>query len=162
MPNGFSTTFSFGTSTASTAEPLAALVQEALGKIGIKVEIQKLPDAQLNTLQAEKKLAFYTDSGTAWLPATYYFFYLYFTRDQRWNFASWDNARITELANKARFERDAAAYEAECKEMISILNDQLPLLMLWQPNMDAVMSKSIEGFTYQFYRQVDFRDLKRV
>jgi ABC-type transport system substrate-binding protein len=56
-------------------------VQEALGRVGIKIEIQKLPDAQLNTMQAEKKLAFYTDSGTAWLPATYYFFYLYFTRD---------------------------------------------------------------------------------
>jgi peptide/nickel transport system substrate-binding protein len=45
--------------------------------------------------------------------------------------------------------------------MISILADQLPLLMLWQPNMDAVMGKAIDGFTYQFYRQVDFRDLKR-
>jgi len=161
MANGFSTTFSFGASTASTAEPLAALVQEALGRIGIKVEIQKLPDAQLNTLQSEKKLAFYTDSGTAWLPATYYFFYLYFTRDQRWNFASWENPRIAELADAARFERDPAAYDAQCKEMISILADQMPLLMLWQPNMDAVMGKAIEGFTYQFYRQVDFRDLRR-
>ncbi|MCQ4159673.1 ABC transporter substrate-binding protein [Roseomonas sp. GC11] len=161
LADGFATTFSFGTSTAATSEPLAALVQEALAKVGIRVEIQKLPDAQLNTLQAEKKLAFYTDSGTAWLPATYYFFYLYFTRDQRWNFANWENARITELSNAARFERDTAAYEAQCKEMISILADQLPLLLLWQPNMDAVMNKAIEGFTYQFYRQVDFRDLKR-
>ena len=161
MAGGFATTFSFGASTAATAEPVAALVQEALGRIGIKVEIQKLPDAQLNTLQAEKKLAFYTDSGTAWLPATYYFFFLYFTRDQRWNFASWENPRIAELANAARFERDPAAYEAQCREMITILADQMPLLMLWQPNMDAVMGKSIEGFTYQFYRQVDFRDLKR-
>ncbi|MBC9208324.1 ABC transporter substrate-binding protein [Roseomonas aerophila] len=161
LANGFSTSFSFGTSTASTSEPLAALVQEALGKVGIRIEIQKLPDAQLNTMQAEKKLAFYTDSGTAWLPATYYFFYLYFTRDQRWNFANWENPRIVELSNAARFERDGAAYETQCKEMISILADQLPLLMLWQPNMDAVMGKAIEGFTYQFYRQVDFRDLKR-
>ena len=162
MAGGFSTTFSFATGNAAAAEPMAALLQEALGKVGIKVEIQKLPDAQLNTLQAEKKLAFYTDAGTAWLPATYYFFYLYFTRDQRWNFASWDTPRITELANKARFERDAAAYEAECQEMISILAEQVPLVMLWQPNMDAVMNRNIDGFTYQFYRQVDFRDLKRI
>lgn len=161
MKDGFSTSFAFSTSNAATAEPLAALLQEALGKVGIKVEIQKLPDAQLNTLQAEKKLAFYTDSGTAWLPATYYFFYLYFTRDQRWNFANWENQRIVELSNAARFERDSAAYEAQCKEMISILAEHMPLLMLWQPNMDAVMGKSVDGFTYQFYRQVDFRDLKR-
>ena len=160
-PNGFSTTFAFGASQAAISEPVAALVQEALGKIGIKVEVQKMPDAQFNTGQAEKTIPFYTDAGTAWLPATYYFFYLYFTRDQRWNFASWENPRITELANKARFETDNAAYEAECKEMISILAEQVPLLMIWQPNMDAVMAPTIQGFTYQFYRQIDFRDLKR-
>ncbi|MBE9606945.1 ABC transporter substrate-binding protein [Acetobacteraceae bacterium H6797] len=160
-PNGFSTTFAFGASQAAISEPVAALVQEALGKIGIKVEVQKMPDAQFNTGQAEKTIPFYTDAGTAWLPATYYFFYLYFTRDQRWNFASWENPRITELANKARFETDNAAYEAECKEMISILADQVPLLMIWQPNMDAVMAPTVQGFTYQFYRQIDFRDLKR-
>jgi peptide/nickel transport system substrate-binding protein len=34
--------------------------------------------------------------------------------------------------------------------------------MLWQPNHDAAMSKSVDGYTYQFYRQADFRDLKRV
>ena len=159
--NGFSTSFAFSAGQAATAEPLAALVQEALGKIGIKVEIQKMPDAQFNTMAAEKKLPFYTDAGTAWLPATYYFFYLYFTRDQRWNFASWNNPRITELSGQARFETDQAAYDAACREMIGILADQVPLLMLWQPNMDAVMGPAIREFTYQFYRQVDFRDLKR-
>jgi peptide/nickel transport system substrate-binding protein len=25
-----------------------------------------------------------------------------------------------------------------------------------------VMAKSVDGYTYQFYRQADFRDLKRV
>lgn len=161
MPNGFSTSFAFGASQSAISEPMAALVKESLSKIGITVDIQKMPDAQFNTLESEKRLPFYTDAGTAWLPATYYFFYLYFTRDQRWNFASWDNPRITELSNKARFEQDAAAYEAECKEMISILAEEVPLLMIWQPNMDAVMGPQIEGFTYQFYRQIDFRELKR-
>ena len=48
-PTGFSTTFSFNVGQAATAEPMAALVKESLGKIGIKVEIQKLPDAQMST-----------------------------------------------------------------------------------------------------------------
>ncbi|MCK8787293.1 ABC transporter substrate-binding protein [Roseomonas sp. NAR14] len=161
MPDGFATPFAFSAGQAATAEPVAALLKESLGKIGIRVDIQKLPDAQFNTAAAEKKMPFYTDAGTAWLPATYYFFYLYFTRDQRWNFASWDNPRITELANKARFEQDPAAYEAQCREMISILAAEKPLLMVWQPNQDAVMGPKVEGYTYQFHRQVDFRDLKR-
>jgi len=161
FPNGFKTSFAFSTGAAATAEPLAALLKEAPGKVGIEVDIQKKPDAEFNTMEAEKKLTFFTDSGTAWLPATYYYFYLYFTRDQRWNFASWKNTKIEELSNQARFETDPAKYEAECKEMIEIFADQQPLLMIWQPNHDAVMAKSVDGYTYQFYRQADFRDLVR-
>ncbi len=161
MPEGFKTTFAFSTGQAATAEPMAALLKEALGKAGIEVEIQKKPDAEFATLESDKKLPFYTDGATAWLPATFYFFWLYFTRDQRWNFSSWKNTDIEQLSTAAHFERDSAKYDDECKKMISIFAQNVPLIMLWQPNHDAVMASNIDGYTYQFYRQADFRDLKR-
>ena len=46
--------------------------------------------------------------------------------------------------------------------MIGIFAENVPLMMLWQPNHDAVMASNIDGYTYQFYRQADFRDLARV
>lgn len=162
LPNGFATTFAFSTGQAATAEPLAALVKEALGKVGIQVDIQKKPDAEFNTLEAEKKMPFFTDGATAWLPFTYYFFYLYFTRDQRWNFAAWKNAEMEALTLDARYQTDPAKYDESCKKMMELFVAQTPLIMLWQPNQDAVMSKSVDGYTYQFYRQADFRDLRRV
>ena len=161
-PNGFSTTFAFTAGQAATAEPMAALVKESLGKIGIKVEIQKKPDAEFNTLESEKKMPLFTDGATAWLPYTYYFFYLYFTRDQRWNFASFKSKKMEDLTLDARYQTDKAKYEEDCKQMIELFNAETPLIMLWQPNHDAVMAKSVDGYTYQFYRQADFRDLKRV
>jgi peptide/nickel transport system substrate-binding protein len=161
LKDGFETTFSFAIGSAAVSEPIAALIQESLGRIGIRVKIQKIPDAQLSTLQSEKKLAFYTDTGNAWLPATYYFFWVYFTRQQRWNLANWNNPRIVELVAKARSEIDQKAYEAECKEMISIMAEQTPLIMLYQSNLDAVMAKNVDGFTYQFHRLADYRDLNR-
>ena len=162
IADGFSTSFAFSTSAAATAEPVAALIKESLAKIGIKVDIQKKPDAEFNTLESEKKMPFFTDGATAWLPYTYYYFYLYFTRDQRWNFASFKSKRMEELTLAARYETDQAKYDAQCKEMIALFTADAPLVMLWQPNQDAVMAKSVDGYTYQFYRQVDFRDLKRV
>ena len=133
------------------------------GKIGIDVEIQKKPDAEFNTLELDKSLGFFTDAGTAWLPATYYYFYLYFTRDQRWNFSSWKNTDIEQLSAAARFELDKAKYTEDCIKMIEVFAGNVPLIMLWQPNLDdAVMAANIDGYTYQFYRQADFRDLKRV
>ncbi len=161
-PNGFSTTFAFTSGQTATAEPMAALVKESLGKIGIQVEIQKKPDAEFNTLEAEKKMPFFTDGATAWLPYTYYFFYLYFTRDQRWNFASFKSKKMEDLTLEARYQTDKAKYDEGCKQMIELFNAETPLIMLWQPNHDAVMAKSVDGYTYQFYRQADFRDLKRV
>lgn len=161
MAAGFSTTFAFSTGQAATAEPLAALLKEALGKVGIQVEIQKKPDAEFNTLESEKKMPFYTDGATAWLPYTYYFFYLYFTRDQRWNFSGWKSARMEQLTLDARYETGSAKYEADCLRMIELFTAATPLVMLWQPNQDAVMAQSVQGYTYQFHRQADFRDLRR-
>jgi peptide/nickel transport system substrate-binding protein len=43
-----------------------------------------------------------------------------------------------------------------------VFAENVPLIMMWQPNHDAVMAANIDGYTYQFYRQADFRDLKRV
>ena len=161
LANGFSTTFSFTAGQAATAEPMAALMKESLGKIGIQVDIRKTPDAEFNTGESDKSMMFYTDGATAWLPATDYYFRLYFTRDQRWNFASWKNTEIEQLCAAAQFETDPTKYDAECRKMISIFAENVPLIMLWQPNHDAVMAKNIDGYTYQFYRQADFRPLTR-
>lgn len=160
-PNGLDTTFSFNVGSAATSEPMAALVKEALGKVGIRVEIQKLPDAQISTLVSEKKLPFLTETSIAWLPSTDYFFRNFFTGDQRWNYSSWNNAEINALTALARYEQDPAEYERLCRRMIAILAEEVPVIKLWQPNQDAVMPPNVDGYTYQYHRQVDYRDLKR-
>jgi peptide/nickel transport system substrate-binding protein len=161
MPDGFSTTFSFNVGQASTAEPMAALVKESLGKIGIKVEIQKLPDAQMSTQINEKKLPFFTEGIVAWLPSNDYFYRNFYTGNQRWNYASIDNKELTAIAQEARFEPDKAKYEEDAKKLNAIHVATMPQIALWQPSQDAVMAKSIDGYTYQFHRQVDYRDLSR-
>lgn len=160
-PNGFATTFAFSAGLAAAMEPVAALVKESLGRIGIQVEIQKMPDAQFNTFQAEKRLPMFIDGATAWLPETDYYVKLYFTRDQRWNFSNYNNPELAALTEEAQFELDPAKYEALCRKMVGILGQEVPELLLWQPNHDAVMARTVEGYTYQYYRQIDFRDLSR-
>jgi peptide/nickel transport system substrate-binding protein len=161
MPDGFSTTFSFNVGQASTAEPMAALVKESLGKIGIKVEIQKLPDAQMSTQINEKKLPFFTEGIVAWFPTPDYFYRNFYIGNQRWNYASIDNKELTAIAQEARFEPDKARYEEDARKLNAIHLATMPQIALWQPSQDAVMAKSIDGYTYQFHRQVDYRDLSR-
>jgi peptide/nickel transport system substrate-binding protein len=161
LADGFSTTFSFNVGQASTAEPMAALVKESLAKIGITVDIQKMPDAQMSTQINEKKLAFFTEGIVAWLPSTDYFYRNFYTGDQRWNYSSINDPKLVAIAQEARFEPDKAQYEEDGRKLNAIHFSEMPQIPLWQPNQDAVMAPSIEGYTYEFHRQVDYRDLSR-
>jgi peptide/nickel transport system substrate-binding protein len=161
MPDGFSTTFSFNVGQAATAEPMAALVKEQLGKIGIKVDIQKLPDAQMSTAINEKKLPFFIEGIVAWLPSTDYFYRNFYTGKQRWNYSSTDNAELEKIAQEARFEADKAKYEEQGKALNAIHFDQMFQIPIWQAAQDAVMQPTVDGYVYQFTRQVDYRNLSR-
>src|SRR3979490_1058024 len=108
LPDGFSTTFSFNVGQASTAEPMSALIKESLAQIAIKVDIQKLPDAQMSTQINEKKLPFFTEGIVAWLPSTDYFYRNFYTGEQRWNYSSIKNTELTAIAQESRFEPDKA------------------------------------------------------
>ncbi|MDQ8730741.1 ABC transporter substrate-binding protein [Bradyrhizobium sp. LHD-71] len=159
--NGLKTTFTINVGSAAITEPMAVLMKEALAKVGIDMEIQKLPDAQMSTAVAEKKLAFFTEGSSAWLPTTDYFFRTFFSGEQRWNYSSWNNSTIADLTTQARYELDPEKYEEMSKRMIEEYLKELPLIMLWQANQDAVMTPKLDGYTYWFHRQVDFRDLAR-
>lgn len=161
MPDGFSTTFSFNLGQAAVAEPMATLLKESLAKIGIKVDIQKLPEAQMSTLINEKKVPFFTEAIVAWLPSMDYFYRNFYMGNIRWNYSSIDNPQINAIAQEARFEQDKAEYETMGQKLNTINFDVMPQVALWQPSQDAVMAPSIEGYTYQFHRQVDYRDLSR-
>ncbi len=161
FPNGFETPFAFNLGQANIAEPMAALIKESLAKIGVKVDIQKLPDAQMATLINEKKAPFFTENIVAWLPSNDYFYRNFYTGKQRWNYSSLDDPKLVEIAEKARFESDPAKYAAYAKQLNAMAFDLMAQIPIWQASQDAVMVPSLDGYVYQFHRQVDFRDVAR-
>ena len=161
FPNGFETTFAFNLGQANIAEPMAALVKESLAKIGIKVDIQKLPDAQMATLISEKKAPFFTENIVAWLPSNDYFYRNFYTGNQRWNYSSLNDPKLIEVAEKARFESDPAKYATYAKQLNAMAFDLMAQIPIWQASQDAVMAPSVDNYVYQFHRQVDFRDVSR-
>lgn len=161
FPDGFETPFAFNLGQANIAEPMAALIKESLAKIGIKVDIQKLPDAQMSTLINEKKAPFFTENIVAWLPSNDYFYRNFYTGNQRWNYSSLNDPKLVEIAEKARFETDPAKYAAYAKQLNAMAFDLMAQIPIWQASQDAVMVPSLDGYVYQFHRQVDFRDVRR-
>lgn len=161
LENGFNTTFSFDLSRATVAEPISILVQEALGKIGVKVEINKVPSGQLGTLLQNKKVPFYFEGSAAYLRDPDYFFRIFYFGGTRWNFGSYDNPEFNKLVDKTRFETDKATYDADVKRMITLVKEEIPVILLWEPSLNLGMQKDIDGYTFYFHREIEFRPLKR-
>jgi peptide/nickel transport system substrate-binding protein len=161
LAKGFKTSFSYNVGDATLAEPAALLIQEALGKIGIELSIEKVPGAQWGTLQTEKKLPFFIDSSSAWFNDPDYFFRIFFQGDWRWNFGSFKNDELAKLVEQARWETDRARYDRAIQRAIEIAFDQVPLVPLWLPSFEAALQPDLQGFTYYIHGQVDFRPLTR-
>jgi peptide/nickel transport system substrate-binding protein len=159
--DGFKTTFTYNISSAGVSEPMAALIKEAFEKVGVMVEIQKLPDSQMAEALTAKTIPFFTETSSANLPSTDYFFRIFLQGETRWNYSSWSNPEIARLTESARYEVDDAKYDEAAIEMIRLFVDEAPMIMLWQANQDAVMRKDVKGFTYWYHRQLDYRDLRR-
>ena len=162
LAEGFETTFSFELSNAQIGEPVSLLVQEALGKVGIKVTINKVPGGQLGTLLEKKEVPFFFEGSAAYLADPDYFFRIFYSGKTRWNFGSYQNPEFQALVEKSRFETDKAAYETQVKRMIELAKEEVPIILLWQPALDTGMQKSVGGYKYLFHRQLELRTLKRV
>lgn len=159
--DGFKTTFSYELSQATIAEPVALLLQEALGKIGIEVEIEKVPAGQLGTLLQDKKVPFYFEGSTAFLADPDYFFRIFYTGDSRWNFGSYQNEEFARLVTQSRYEADQAVYEEQVKRMIELVKEDIPIIILWHPSLDTGMQQDVEGYSYTFHRQLEMKTLHR-
>jgi peptide/nickel transport system substrate-binding protein len=106
-------------------------------------------------------LPFFTENAGAWLPSTDYYYRNFYTGNHRWNYSSLNDPKLAELAEKARFELDPVKYATYSKQLNAMAFDLMAQIPIWQPNQDAVMAQSIDGYVYQFHRQIDFRDVLR-
>jgi len=159
--NGFDTTFSFELSLATVAEPVSLLVQEGLGKIGIRVTIDKVPGGQLGTRLEKKEVPFFFEGSAAYFADPDYFFRIFYHGPTRWNFGSYNNPEFQALVDKTRYETDKAVYDADVSRMIALVKQDIPIILLWQPALDTGMQASVEGYKYLFHRQLELRTLKR-
>lgn len=161
MANGFETTFVIDSALAQLAEPTAVLLQESLGKIGIKLKIEKLPSGQMASAQVAHKLPMSMATGTAWLRNPDYFFRVYYASPTRWNFGNFKNDEMNRLTAETRFETDRAVYDTKVRRMIDIARDEVPMILMWSAFQDTVVSPGLQGYTYMFHGQLELRHLKK-
>ena len=153
--------FAFDMGQAGVAEPVAILLQEALGRIGIAVDIEKVPAGQLGSRLQDKTVPFFFEGSIAFLADPDYFFRIFYHGATRWNFGSYANPEFAGLVERTRFQTDRAAYEADVARMIHLAKQDLPVILLWHPTLDVAMRDTVTGYGFDFHRMLDLRPLAR-
>ena len=162
-PDGFEVPLSISLDLASWMEPTALLVQEALGKIGITVEIEKIPGANWRTaVLVEKRLPLHLENFGGWLNTPDYYFFWAYQDGHLFNSSNYRNEEVEELTNATlHMAMDDPEYAPKIKRMFEIVLDELPRIPLYQPALN-VAANGAEGYEFWFHRQLDSRPLKSV
>ena len=159
---GFETTLSFDLGGATVSEPACILVAEALGQIGIKCTINKIPGSNWRAALLKKDMPLILNTFGGWLNyPEYFFFWGYHSQDAVFNTMSYKNPVMDKFIETARFEGDRKKYTEAVAGFVNLAFEEVPRIPLAQPNMDVAMQKGIQGYKYWFHRQPDYRNLSK-
>jgi peptide/nickel transport system substrate-binding protein len=160
--SGLETSLSLDVGTATVGEPTAVLIQESLGKIGIKVVIEKIPGANWRTTLNKKELPMVLNRFSGWLDyPEYYFFWNFHGNNSIFNISAYKNSTMDRLIDRARFTEDKAEYERSVKDFIALCMAEVPIVPLNQPSHDVAMQKAVGGYEFWFHREPDFRQFSK-
>ncbi len=162
-PDGFKTTVSYDLSQATTREPIALLLQESLDKIGIEVSIEKVPGANWFAQMAAKTMPLVITEFYGWLvPPEYFYFWNFDGKNNAvFNTANYVNPKLDTAIDAARFEGDAAKYEADLVQMNNIVMGDLPRIPLARLLFDVAMQRNVKGYVYWFHTHFDYRTMSK-
>ncbi len=157
------TTISFDLGDAVRCEPIAELVQESLGHIGITSTINKVPGANWRSEMAKKTMPLMVNFFSGWLDYPEYFFlWCYSGQNAIFNTPSYVNPNMDALINGARDAAavgDNAKYATDVEGFISMAYRDVPRVPLFQPYLNVATQNNISGYCYWFHRQVDYRSI---
>ena len=160
-PDGFETTISFDLGFATVNEPLCVLVQESLGQIGIRCQINKIPGATWRTELNKKVMPLYTNVFSGWLDYPEYFFiWCYHGKNSIFNTMSYQSKAMdgyVDGAVTAAAEGDKPGYDKDVKGFVDTAFADMPRIPLFQPYSNVAMQKNITGYQYWFHRRLDYR-----
>ena len=162
-PSGFETTLSFDMGFSDVNEPMAVLIQESLGQIGIRCTLNKVPGANFRTELNKKTMPIYLNVFSGWLDyPEYFFFWCYDGQNSVFNTMSYVSPEMDKLIDGARATAavgDMAAYTQDVVGFVNLAYKDMPRVPLYQPYVNIAMQPNVSGYQYWFHRRLDYRSL---
>jgi peptide/nickel transport system substrate-binding protein len=127
-------------------ERIAILVQSALRQVGVDLKIQSLDPATINDRRAKKTIQMQIASGQYWINDVQYQVGTSLIPGGFLNYSNYNNPRLTRLYNQSARTADQRKRLALFIQMQRILAQDVPWLMLGQPNFALPMRTNVSGW----------------
>ena len=160
LADGFKSTLAYNAGDP-VQEPIAIIYQSALRKIGIELELKKVPAGSFYNAVTERKqpIIFYVDSP--WCPDPGYSLSLYFDSKSYVNYSNYTNPEVDKLlANIASTADDKVRIDL-AKQAQAIIMSEAPWVFVAYPNYTMARKANIKGWTYYTSNNVRFQDFSR-
>jgi peptide/nickel transport system substrate-binding protein len=159
--DGFETSLLYSAGKAAYFDPLSLALRDALGKVGIRVNIERLPGAQFDERTAARTAPMMLDNRVAWLSLPDYWFTAFYTGSQVSNLGNFANPKLDQMLKELPGDAPAQLYGEKTREMSKLVLTEAPMIPIRQGAVELVMSKGLSGYTYWFHGLPDARDLRR-
>lgn len=143
--------FNLEVSTAdATGQALAVAVQSALTEIDVTVTIQQVAPATFSEhLSARSGQAFIRTGVLSYVDDPYYSLFLFYTSGAVLNWWGMDNADLDGIAEELAIEIDPTARRALASQVQEILHEEVPHLVLTEPNYLLGIRDDVTGFVLE-------------
>lgn len=159
--DGFSTTLAYNAGDP-LEEPIAILYQTALKKIGVTIELKKLPAGSFfdSVTKRSEPMIFLLDAP--FTPDAGFALNLYFYSGSFLDFSNYKNAEVDALIKKSLSTLDQTTRFEATKAAQKILYEEAPWALIANPGFQLAHKPDIGGIVYYTSNRLNFQDYKRV
>lgn len=161
LAGGFTSTLAYNAGNP-IEEPIAIMYQTALKKIGVTIELKKLPAGTFFDSLVKRTEPMIFNLDAPWTPDPGFALNLYFHSGSFIDFSNYKNEKVDALIRQSLttlVEKDRMAAVTEAQK---IVNDEAPWALIANPGFHLAHAKDIGGIVYYTSNRLSFQDYKRV
>jgi peptide/nickel transport system substrate-binding protein len=157
---GFSSTLSYNAGVPEQEE-ISTIYQTSLGKIGVKLSLNKLPAGTFYDYVTKRgqPMIFYTDAP--WNPDPGYANYLYFDSKSYVDYSNYKNPKVDSLIENGLNMLSLAKRIPMYKEAQQIYVGEAPWVFIVRPNPALAVRSNVHGWIYYTSNNVRFQDFTK-
>jgi len=158
--DGFKTSLSYNAGDPAQ-EQTAILFRTALSKIGIELQLNKIPAATFydRVTKRSEPMIFYLDAP--WVPDPGYATQLYFQSKSYVDYSNYRNQKVDELIAEGLGTTDSKERRRIYDNVQKIIMGEAPWGFIVWPRYNLARKSNLEGFTYYTSNNLRFQDFHR-